>query len=133
VARGNVVEGLLELVEAERRAPDNADYVDAVARTLATSPDPRIGDRSSAVRLARRAAELAPRNPMVLDTLAAAYAAQGAFGDATRASREAIEVAKAHSRGDLVEQLQAHEDLFRARRVLREQARIGKQPARPNS
>lgn len=62
-----------------------------LAWRLATSSDPQLRDGSNAVRLAEKAVAATGRqNPKYLDTLAAAYAEAGHFGDAVNVQQEAI-------------------------------------------
>jgi TPR repeat protein len=59
---------------------------------MATCADGRISGRYLAVELARRALEAYGEKPSVMDTLAAAYAANGQFDQAIEAQRDAIEL-----------------------------------------
>ena len=66
-----------------------------LAWLLGTSVDPAVRDPELAVRWAEHADRLAgSKRAAVLDTLAAAYAAQGRFGEAVRTSRQAIALAR---------------------------------------
>lgn len=65
-------------------APDNALAMNNVAWLLATQGKP------GAVDLARRANELSPGRPALLDTLAMALAADGKFNEAVQAQRQAV-------------------------------------------
>jgi hypothetical protein len=67
-----------------------------------------------AVRLADRAAELTGyENPVILDTLAAAYASAGHFEKAAAVAEEAIRLA---SESALLEQLRARLNLYREKK-----------------
>jgi len=67
-----------------------------LAWLLAAWPDEAVRDGPRAVRLAERAAELTGRKkPMILDTLAAAYAEVGRFDEAVRLAEQAIRLAEA--------------------------------------
>jgi spermidine synthase len=73
------------------------------------------------VQLARQANDLAGgKNPLYLRTLAAAYAEAGRFGDAMRASREAIELAQATGQPDLVARLNDELKRYQAGHPLRQ-------------
>ncbi len=75
--------------EALRLSPDTPECINAVAWVLATSPEPSLRDGHEAVQLASRACALTKnRNPALLDTLAAAYAEAGQFGDAIKTTEE---------------------------------------------
>ena len=70
-----------------------------IAWILATHPDPKRRDPAQAVRLAERAAELTGRRePAVLDTLAAAYAAAADWERAAATAETAIALAGPRSR-----------------------------------
>ena len=62
-----------------------------MAWLLATHPDPNVLDAREAVKLAERAAELTNnQDAVIVDTLAAAYAAAGQFDRAVGAAQEAL-------------------------------------------
>ncbi len=85
--------GMLKLM------PGSAQIANALAWILATNPDARVRDGAEAVRLAEQAVRAtAGANPVVLGTLAAAYAEQGRFDESVAAATQALELArKAHS------------------------------------
>ena len=61
---------------------------------------------NQAVELARQANELTGgKNPVVLHTLAAAFAETGRFSDATRTAQKAIDLAQAAGQADLAARL----------------------------
>ena len=63
----------------------------AMAWTLATNPDPLLRNGQRAVDFAEKAVAATNRkDPMILDTLAAAYAELGQFTNAVRCDQEAI-------------------------------------------
>jgi tetratricopeptide (TPR) repeat protein len=100
VAAGKVSEALPHMRQAARLAPDWPVPLASLAWTLATHPEPQVRRPDEAVRLAARAAELtARRDPDVLRTLAAAYAAAGRFEAATESAERALELARAASAG----------------------------------
>ena len=81
---------------------------------MATHPDAGMRDAGEAVRLASRAAELASRaDPMILDALAAAYAAGGRFEEAIQTAEEA-ETLAAGSSPELALQISKRLRLYRA-------------------
>jgi arylsulfatase A-like enzyme/Flp pilus assembly protein TadD len=102
-------------VRSDWREPMNE-----LAWVLATHPDARVRDGREAVRLAERAAELgARREPVVLDTQAAAYAEAGDFGRATAAAEAALALAPSALAGEITRRLQ----LYRSRQPYRERTR----------
>jgi arylsulfatase A-like enzyme/Tfp pilus assembly protein PilF len=69
--------------------------LNGLAWTLATSADEQIRDAARAIILAEQAATLTRRGqPAVLDTLAAAYAADGRFEEAVAAAEAALRLQK---------------------------------------
>jgi tetratricopeptide (TPR) repeat protein len=83
VAMGQFDEGLANLREAARVKADWPAPFNRLGWILATHPDARVRDPVQAIQYARRASELSwRRDPVILDTLAAAYAAAGDFDQA---------------------------------------------------
>ena len=74
---------------------------------LATCPDSSVRDGARAVQLAERCAKMTRfQEPLVLDRLAAAYAATGDFGKATETAEQAVQVASQRNRTEMVPQIQ---------------------------
>jgi tetratricopeptide (TPR) repeat protein len=92
---GRTAAGIAELEEALRLRPRSERLLNNVAWLLATAPDPQVRAPARAVQLAKRAQDVAGATPATLDTLAAAYAAGGRFGEAARAQREALRLEEA--------------------------------------
>ncbi|ABC80983.1 fused MFS/spermidine synthase [Anaeromyxobacter dehalogenans] len=90
---GRFDEGLRELREAVRLDPRAPEPLGRAALLLATRPGATGADAEEAVRLASRARSLTDgRDPAALETLAAAYAAAGRFGDAVAEQGRAVEL-----------------------------------------
>jgi nucleotide-binding universal stress UspA family protein len=71
--------------------PRDAGSYNSYAWLLATCPDGRVRDGKKAIEYARRACELQGwKDPNGLETLAAAYAEDGQFGEAIRWQRKAL-------------------------------------------
>jgi tetratricopeptide (TPR) repeat protein len=115
--RGQTGEAILHYKEALRLRPTFLTVANNLAWLLATSHDATYRDPRTAVEIAELAARLSERrDPSVLDTLAAAYASSGRFGDAIRSSRRALEVARSSGDPELVAELEQRLALYRARR-----------------
>lgn len=89
-----------EAIVRYRRSVDlRPDFVPALvdlAWLLAASPETELRNGGRAIELAERARQLVEREHfIVMDTLAAAYAAGGRFDEAIRAARSAVELAEA--------------------------------------
>jgi tetratricopeptide (TPR) repeat protein len=103
IALGDARKGVSLFRRALRVDPTSWDAANNLAWAYATSPDPEIRNPGEAVRLAKLALPL--RNAdrgLVLDTLAAAYAAAGDFDRAVEASRESIRIGRKKGQNGLV-------------------------------
>jgi spermidine synthase len=103
--------------------PEWANPLAASAWVQSTSPDASVRNASEAIRLAERAAELsARREPRVLDTLAAAYAAGGRFEDAVRTAQLAIDAAMRAGFPPLAEEIRKRLALYERGQPFREES-----------
>jgi tetratricopeptide (TPR) repeat protein len=90
----------LEIESAEPAVQNNLAWV------LATCPDASLRNGDQAVELAQKANALTGgKSPIILHTLAAAFAEAGRFGDAVQSAQKAIELARAAGQQDLAGQL----------------------------
>jgi len=88
---------------------------------LATHPDGRIRNPEEAVRLAEGAAErTGRREPLILDTLAAAYAASGQFDRAASTAQEAASLAASGGSAALAGEIGKRLELYRQKKPFRE-------------
>src|SRR4030095_9843551 len=88
---GRYSEAVSHYREAIRLNPDFAELYNNLAWILATCRDNQVRDGKEAVRLARRACELAGENePVVYGTLAAALAEAGEFEEAKKVAAQTI-------------------------------------------
>jgi Flp pilus assembly protein TadD len=103
---GHMDEAILHYQKALQIKPEYADAEKNLAWVLATCPQAGLRDGNRALQLARRANDLVGgKNPSFLRTLAAAYAEVGQFGDARQSAQQALELARAAGRQDMVENL----------------------------
>jgi tetratricopeptide (TPR) repeat protein len=104
----------------QRALQINPDYVEVqnnLARLLATCPEASLRNGNQAVELAQRANQLTgDANPVVLSTLAAAYAEAGRFPDAVKTAQRALELAKAQSDTALAEAIRSQLKSYQAGR-----------------
>jgi Flp pilus assembly protein TadD len=120
-ALGGRDEALKHFEAALRLRPGWPVPMNEAAWILATHPDARVRNPREAVRLAEAAAEAtARREPVVLDTLAAAYAADGRFDRAVAAGQEASALASAGGQAALVAQIGTRLALYRRGQPARE-------------
>ncbi len=97
-AAGRLGDALREHREMLRVRPDDPVTANNVAWILATSPDVRLRDPDTAIRLAHEVCRKTNwATSSALDTLAAAYAAAGQFDQAVATCRRAIEIAENQS------------------------------------
>jgi len=111
---------LSELREAIRLRPNDLMLLNETAWLLATCPDDRVRNGSEAVDLAGRAVQLTgAQEPLVLGTLAAAYAEASRFDEAVEAARDAVELAVRQKKRELAESLRAKLALYQSKKPYR--------------
>jgi tetratricopeptide (TPR) repeat protein len=104
-----------------RLEPDDVGALNNLAWVLATSASEHLRNGTEAVRLAEHACELTHyKQPMLIGTLAAAYAEVGRFDDAIETGQKAIELATSTGRTDLVNKNQQLVELYRAGKPYRQ-------------
>ena len=83
-------------------APADLEVENNLAWLLATAPQASLRNGAKAVELALQANALTHgRNPVVLGTLAAAFAEAGRFSEAVQSAQDAVELARSEGRQDL--------------------------------
>jgi protein O-mannosyl-transferase len=107
--------------QALETKPDQPNVQNNLAWLLATTPDSSLRNGARAVALAEQAKLLtAGDNPMVLHTLAAAYAETGRYSAATAMARRALELAVAQKNDDLTNKLPKEIKLYELDTPLRD-------------
>jgi len=107
--------------EALRLAPDFAAALNRLAWILATDPDPQIRHGTEAVELAERACKGTDyKQPIMLQTLAAAYAETGRYADAISALEKAQPLLPSQGQSELAHRNRELLELFRAGHPYRE-------------
>jgi tetratricopeptide (TPR) repeat protein len=99
-SRGNVLmdmreyeKALASFNEAVKLDANDADAADSAAWLMASAPDAKLRNGKRAVELAMKACELTQwKNGSYVDTLAAAYAEAGDYGEAVRRQQQALAV-----------------------------------------
>jgi protein O-mannosyl-transferase len=103
--KGRADEAIAHYQRALQIKPADPAIQNNLAWFLATCPKASLRNGHKAVELAQQADAVAGgKNPIILHTLAAAFAEAGRFGDAVRSDQKAIELARAAGRQDMVEQ-----------------------------
>jgi tetratricopeptide (TPR) repeat protein len=91
------------LHQAASSIPDSTVALDELAWVFATHPNDELRDGHEAVRLAEHACTLTKRtNPLLLATLASAYAETGNFSEAINTIQESISKARSSSDKDAI-------------------------------
>jgi len=107
---------------AARLSPNQPELLNNLAWTLATDPKSEIRDGEEAVVFASEAVALSGTNNVgILDTLAAAYAEVGQFGEAVETGKQAHALAMAQGKTDLAEQIGQRVALYSSNRAFRQE------------
>ncbi len=103
-----------------RLAPDYLPAQNNLAWLLATHSDPDVRDGKLALQLAKQAATATQRkHPAILDTLAAALAAQGDFQGASITITSAIKLLPLNGSKDFRRELESRRQLYRQKKPYR--------------
>jgi spermidine synthase len=112
-AQGKTAEAIDNLSRAVRLDPDYVKALNSLAWILATGSDSRYRDGARAVELARRACELTGyKHPLLMDTLAAAYAEAGEFDRARETAQRAISLARSAGRSQWAQDIETRLELY---------------------
>jgi tetratricopeptide (TPR) repeat protein len=120
---GKIETGIEHLHKAADLRPDWPDALNTLAWVLATQQDDRYRNGAEALRLAQQAAALTgEKRPVILNTLAAAYAETGQFDDAANTARKALALARQSGQAGLVQTIEHALDAYQARQPFRTRA-----------
>ena len=112
------IENLTKAIELK---PDNIDVLNKLAWLFAVVDNPTIHNAQKAVEFAQRGCELTSyKDPMLLDTLAVAYAAADRFDEAKATAEKALNIAKETGRENLAVEIQKRIKLYQAGQPYRE-------------
>lgn len=115
--KGNFAAALKDYAEAIRLDPSDVDAYNNRSRLLSTTPDDRIRNGKQAVEDAEKACKLTDwKDPVLLDTLAAAYAEVGEFAKAVKWETKAVAMAPENAKNECSSRL----ELYRSRKPYRE-------------
>lgn len=105
---------------ALKTEPDELSALNNLAWVLSTTTDETLRDGKAAIPSAEHAAELTERKqPVILMTLAAAYAAAGRFDDAISTAETARQLAEASNNQALANTLSTHLTAYRSGNALK--------------
>jgi tetratricopeptide (TPR) repeat protein len=113
--KGRVGEAITQFELALQIDPVDMETQNNLAWLLATWPEASVRNGDKAVQLARRANELSGgKHPVVLHTLAAAFAEAGRFSEAVETAQRALRLAGEQSDASLAGQIQSEIKLYQA-------------------
>jgi tetratricopeptide (TPR) repeat protein len=117
VALGRTREAITQYQQALRFKPGHPQAANSLAWIYATSENPEFRDGAEAVRLATQACQnTAFRDPLILDTLAAAYAEAGRFSEAVTTARKSLALVSSAGQSELADRIRARLRLYDTRR-----------------
>jgi Flp pilus assembly protein TadD len=118
---GKIDEAVAHYNRALEIDPGNINAANNLAWLLATSPDAGVRNGARAVELAERADQhTGSNNPVIIATLAAAYAEAGRFPDALKAARRALQLATDANNTALADAVRAQIKLYESKSPSRE-------------
>jgi tetratricopeptide (TPR) repeat protein len=113
--KGRVDEAMVHYQTALQLKPDNLAAQNSLAWVLAIAPQASQRNGRQAVELAQQANQLAGgENPIILRTLAAAYAEAGRFPEAVATAQRALQLAGAQSNPALANVIRSQLELYQA-------------------
>jgi tetratricopeptide (TPR) repeat protein len=121
--KGQIKEAVEHYEAALKSEPGSVLVQNNLAWLLATSADPAVRNGARAVELGERAARLTDGDPVILHTLAAAYAENGQFSQAIAVARDALKLADEQGVAPLAESLRNKIILYQAGSAYHELAR----------
>jgi tetratricopeptide (TPR) repeat protein len=126
---GRVAEAMAAYRQALALQPENVDALNNLAWALATAPQVALRDGAAALATAKKAVQLTGEgNPLMLRTLAAAYAETGSYGLAAVTARRALELAKQQKNDALDAALQTEIQIYEADNPARDGPTEGSAP-----
>lgn len=118
--KGRLADAIVHFQKVLEIDPGHAKAQNGLAWLLATSPDSAMRDGARAVELAAHANQLTGgANPLLLRTLAAAYAETGRFSQALQAARRALDVAVAQSNEKVAGDVRSDIEFYKAGKPVR--------------
>ena len=129
---GEYAEAVRQYEAGLRLKPENADALNNLAWIRASNADPANRNGAEAVRLAQKACELTRfRRPLMIGTLAAAYAEAGRFPEAVAAAHKAQEVALSLGKPEIAQKNAELLELYQAGKPYHETPANPVAPANP--
>jgi tetratricopeptide (TPR) repeat protein len=127
-AQHQTAEAITHYTEALRLEPDLLGALNNLAWIRAANPQSELRNGQEAVRLAEHACEVTKfKEPLLVGTLAAAYAEAGRFEEAAATAQKARALALTAGQQELADKNQKLSELFGARQPYREPSQPGAQ------
>jgi Flp pilus assembly protein TadD len=121
MVKGNRTEARAQWRAALQSEPDNVRVLNDLSWLLSTAPERALRNGAEAVRLASHAVELTHhQDPLLLGTLAAAYAEAGDFSQSIATERRGAELARNQGNKQLVALLENRLALFQQHTPIRQ-------------
>jgi tetratricopeptide (TPR) repeat protein len=119
--QGRDAEAIPYFRKALQLAPNELHVLTFLAQVLASDENPKVRDGNAAFALASKANALSGGiQPVMLDTLAMAYAELGHFDDARQAEEDSLKLAKAYDLTNDVPTFQQRWELYKNRQAFRQ-------------
>ena len=132
--RGRINEAVAQYLEALEIQPGFAEVqknLGRIAWVLATCPEASIRNGATAIELAERVASLTGgSDPVIMGTLAAAYAEAGRFAEAVTTAQQALRLADSQSNTVLADALRSQLKFYQAGSPFRDPSQAGLSPER---
>jgi protein O-mannosyl-transferase len=121
VQQGRLVEAVAQWQQSLQYNPDDGNALSNLGWVLSTAPEDSMRNGPQALEFARRASQMAEdNNPLILRTLAAAYAENGQFPEAIDVASRGVQIALDQQNPALAEELRRNLTLYRAKTPLRD-------------
>jgi len=118
---GQIREAMGEYKKALELKPEMPAILNKLSWIYATNKNGKIRNAKEAIRLGEKACEITGYNdPVILDTLAAAYAEGGRFEKAAAMGEKALGLARSRGLTELAKDIEARIKLFRDKKPFRE-------------
>jgi len=107
--------------KAFQLSPDSHYIANKLAWSLATSEDAKLRNADEAIKLAEFACKSTNYNdPILLDTLAAAYAEAKRFEEAIKTAQKALDLAQSRKQENIIKEIQNRLQLYKSNQPFRE-------------
>ncbi len=119
--QNKVAEAIVLWSDSLESDPNQVYAANSLAWIKATSKDEKFYNPGEALTFARQACQLTEyQDPGMLDTLAAAQAANGEFDKAAETAGKAIQIAKSTGQNERLRNFQNHQNLYKVSKSLRQ-------------